>query len=246
LPETKSLLLVEDEDHFATALSRAFKRFGLELVRVSTLEEARHAIDLSMFRAILLDLSLPDGDGRIELSRMAASAPVFVVSAYCDRETVGECFDLGAHEFFEKPVNIGGLASALRGLSGQRSGRRLNLRGVRIDLDDGSVENLSRNHTLTESEVKILTALWEHRNSTVSRRLLIRAAWGSTPDDDRALDVRISRLRKKIEHYPDDPRVIRSVDGGFILEHPSSAIRAGTWKPQGLASRSVPGMGRQA
>ena len=116
--ESASILLVEDDPDLARSVVSELTESDCEISIATTVQEAELMLQTRQFSLIILDLLLPDGDGRNLLVRLrqvpnTAATPVFVLTARCGTFTKTECLTLGAEQFFEKPIQDGMLAAAV-------------------------------------------------------------------------------------------------------------------------------------
>jgi diguanylate cyclase (GGDEF)-like protein len=108
---TETVLIVEDDQLFARSLELTLAAPGRRIVIAQTAAEARKSIKLDRPNLLILDLILPDGDGRSILIELrsdlrTAALPIFVVSARLGSQTKAECFALGADAYFDKPLDL--------------------------------------------------------------------------------------------------------------------------------------------
>lgn len=113
-----AILLIEDDSQFCRALERALQGAGRRILSAATAEAARELLRREAVGLVVLDLILPDSDGRNILLELrsnprTAALPVFVVSARFGTRTKAECFALGADAYFEKPVDLEAFAVAV-------------------------------------------------------------------------------------------------------------------------------------
>lgn len=113
-----TVLIVEDDSLFAKRIESALEADGCRVRVASTAAEARQLLQTELISLLVLDLILPDGDGRSILLELrsdprTAALPVFVVSARLGTQTKAECFALGADAYFDKPVDIAAFSMAV-------------------------------------------------------------------------------------------------------------------------------------
>ncbi len=106
-----TVLVIEDDPLFARRIESALSAAGCRVLISPTAAEARQRIGMEQISLLILDLILPDGDGRSILLDLrsdprTAALPVFVVSARLGTQTKAECFALGADAYFDKPLDI--------------------------------------------------------------------------------------------------------------------------------------------
>ena len=220
------VLLVEDERSIAEPFSRALRRAGF---RTAIAETGSEAVSLTAERGpdvILLDLALPDIDGRdvCRQIRRDSTVPIIMVTAsgtVTDR-VVG--LELGADDYVVKPFSTGEVIARIRALLRRRHGslgrdQQLRVQDLRIDPAARRVWHGSDELELTRKEFDLLARLARDAGRVVTRESLMSDVWdmnwfGST----KTLNVHIGWLRRKLGDDPDDPVYIRTVRGvGFCL-----------------------------
>jgi two-component system, OmpR family, response regulator RegX3 len=221
-----SVLLVEDEQSIAEPFANALSRSGFQTSLARSAAEARSALAAVQPDVVLLDLSLPDGDGRdiCREVRAQSDVPIIMVTAsgsVTDR-VVG--LELGADDYVVKPFAIGEVVARIRAvlrrggtaperLSELRVGQLRIVRGARrVWIGDDEIE-------LTRKEFDLLLRLAQDAGRVVARETVMADVWdmnwfGST----KTLDVHIAGLRRKLGDDSAMPRYIHTVRGvGFRL-----------------------------
>ncbi|MEO7470100.1 MAG: response regulator transcription factor [Sphingobium limneticum] len=174
---------------------------------------------------ILLDLGLPDMDGKdvIKRIRAASEVPIIVISARHQEAEKITALDNGADDYVNKPFEIGELMARIR--AAIRRGNSLEsepeaYRGGPLEIDfvgrhvrlDGEPVRLSR------KEYDLLRALALSAGQVVTHKRLLAAGWGSEGADSQYLRVYVGLLRQKIEEDPSDPRLLITEPGvGYRL-----------------------------
>jgi DNA-binding response OmpR family regulator len=226
------ILLVDDDPLLTDSLGYILKQEGYSVLVAATGGEAltragRDAPDL-----VLLDVSLPDLSG-VEVCRRlqgSSTAPVIMLTARRQESDKIVGLDAGADDYITKPFAIGELLARVR--AGLRRTRQEARPAPRIEVGDLVVDVAAhrvlvdgRPVELSAREFELLRLLAESAGRVVTRRRLFDTVWG--PDffgDERALDVYVRLLRKKIEADPDRPSYIRTVRGvGYRLSAPEDA-----------------------
>ena len=220
------ILVVEDEQKVADALSEGLEGERYDVVVERTGEGAFFRITTETFDAILLDLGLPGRDG-LEILRAVRSrglkTPVLVLTARDSLEDRVTGLDSGADDYLVKPFAFAELVARIRALV--RRGRvadapRLNAGDLDIDLITRKVMRGGKPVELTVREFELLEYLMRLQGQVVSREALARDVWrepSRTTPLDNVIDVHIARLRRKVDH--DQPvKLIHTVRGvGFML-----------------------------
>lgn len=225
----RRILVVDDELEIQRFLRLALSAAGYEPIVAETAAEALKAFVSRAPDAIVLDLGLPDRDGKDVLRdiRALSQVPVVVLSAR-DRETEKiEALDLGADDYVEKPFGIGELMARLR--TALRHAAPVAPQQVRFEIDglivDTERRQVSRDGApvrLTPKEYDLLLALVRHAGRVITHRQILNEVWGPAhKDDTQYLRVFIGQLRAKIERDPSAPTIVLTEPGvGYrIVEH---------------------------
>jgi len=220
-----SVLLVEDEESIAEPFARALERNGFATRIARTGAEAIGLAQEIDPDVVLLDLALPDGDGRdvCKQLRRTSDVPVIMVTAsgtVIDR-VVG--LELGADDYVVKPFAVDEVIARIRAVL--RRGRKKRVSGqltigeLRINVDARRVWLEGTEIELARKEFDLLARLAQDVGRVVTREALMSDVWdtnwfGST----KTLDVHIAWLRRKLGDDPSSPRLIHTVRGvGFRL-----------------------------
>ncbi len=199
---------------------------GYDVFSAETGAEALRLIATAAPDVIVLDLGLPDMDGKDVLAqaRHFCKSPVIVLSAR-DRESEKiAALDLGADDYVEKPFAIGEflarLRTALRHASPDAAPTpRFEADGLLVDLEKRRVVKNDQPVKLTPKEFDLLAVLVRHAGRVVTHRQILAAVWGPAhADDTQYLRVFVGQLRAKIETSPDQPRLVLTEPGiGYRL-----------------------------
>ncbi len=216
------LLLVEDDASVRSALRLSLADAGYDVVEAATGREALLA--LAEVDAVLLDLTLPDGDG-VHLCRRIRAAgplPVIMVTGRSASDQVVAGLEAGADDYVSKPVVGRELAARVHAvLRRVQPGLtpRLQVGDLELLVQEGITLRAGREVHLTRTEFRLLVQLAAHAGHVVTREQLLQRVWGYDYfGDTRLLDVHVRRLRAKVEDDPDDPRLIGTVRGvGYRL-----------------------------
>lgn len=221
------LLVVEDDLRVAESLARGLREAGFAVAVAGDLAAADAELAKGTPALVVLDLNLPDGDGRIWLRRVRNAGfrmPVVILTA---RDTLPERvagLEDGADDYLTKPFAFAELLARvrarLRTAVRQSAGDVLRIGDLEIDRLNRIVRRGARPVELTAREFDVLALLAQWRGQPVSRDLLAREVWKVnrrlTPLDN-VIDVHLSRLREKIDAERAD-KLIRTVRGvGFML-----------------------------
>jgi two-component system KDP operon response regulator KdpE len=217
----RKVLVVDDEPQILRFLRPALAAAGYQVIEAENGADALRMAATGAPDIIVLDLGLPDMDGKEVIARLRgwSTTPIIVLSAR-DRETDKiEALDLGADDYIEKPFGIGELTArirtALRHSQKTDAGReRLETDGLLIDMVHRRVERGGEAIKLTPKEYELLTLLARHAGKVVTHKTLLTSVWGPAHAEDlQYLRVFIGQLRAKIERDPAAPQVIATEPG---------------------------------
>jgi two-component system, OmpR family, KDP operon response regulator KdpE len=223
------VLLVDDEAAILRFLKPTLEANSYELVAAGTVAEALKRAAADAPDIMVLDLGLPDGDGKDVIRRVRewSDVPIIVLSAR-DREAEKiEALDLGADDFVNKPFGVGELLARMRTALRHRMQRKaetpvLKLGSLEIDNVRHWVRRSGQDVKLTPKEFELLSFLSRHAGKVLTHRQILTAVWGPAhTEDTQYLRVYIGHLRQKIEDRPDDPQIIVTEPGvGYRIAEP--------------------------
>jgi two-component system, OmpR family, response regulator len=216
------LLVVEDDDIVADAITRGLVAAKYAVLRVTSAEAAQSALAGEEFALAVIDVGLPGADGLTLVRRLrnaGKTLPTLILTARCTLNDKVKALDLGADDFLSKPFEPAELAARCRALMRRASGAldgiiKLNrmsvdLVGKRLSIDGTEIE-------LTAREWMLLECLVRRTGQIVSKERVQQAV--ASPEQDitpNAVEVHVSRLRAKLG----DAALIRSLRGlGYRLE----------------------------
>ncbi|THF49353.1 response regulator [Allorhizobium terrae] len=210
------VLVVDDEPQIQRFLRPALTAAGYHVIEAATGAEALKAAATAAPDVMILDLGLPDMDGKevIASVRGWSEIPIIILSAR-DRESEKiAALDLGADDYIEKPFGIGELTARIR-TALRRKNREsaiatvLNVDGLTIDTVRRLVTRDTKPIKLTPKEYDLLVLLARYSGRVVTHKTLLTSVWGPAHGDDlHYLRVFIGQLRQKIERDPTQPSII--------------------------------------
>jgi two-component system, OmpR family, KDP operon response regulator KdpE len=215
------VLVVDDEPQILRFLRPGLTAGDFDVITAATAAEAVRQAATMAPDVIVLDLGLPDKDGKdvIREIRAWSKAPIIVLSAR-DRESEKiESLDLGADDYVNKPFGIGELMARIRvSLRNRQQTETLASvfasGGIVIDTLKHLVEKDGKTIHLTPKEFELLSLLMKNSDRVLTHRQILIAAWGPAHTHDvQYLRVFIGQLRQKIESNPADPTIILTESG---------------------------------
>lgn len=219
------ILVVDDEPPFLKVVGSTLASSGVEVVTAETGEAALQIAAQVPLDAILLDLGLPDCDGKevIGQVRQWTDAPIIVLSARHEPDERIAALDLGANDFLTKPFHMGELQARLRAALRQVQRSRSETSsyagcGLELDFEARRVRLLGEEVRLTRKEYELLACLARHAGQVVSHKQLLAAGWGGAVSDTQFVRVYVGQLRQKLEADPSAPTLILTEPGiGYRL-----------------------------
>jgi two-component system, OmpR family, response regulator RegX3 len=222
-----AVLVVEDEEAIGDAVAYALEGEGFDVDRARDGEEAIERARKKEYELIVLDLRLPKVNG-IEVTRVLRGesiVPILMLTAKDSEVDRVVGLEVGADDYVTKPFSMAELVSRVRAILRRReldrSGARATVRvgGVELDLARHRVRVDGEPVELTRSEFRLLTLLAGAPEHVFSRREIMQHLWQSEyVGDQRACDIHVSNIRRKIERNPSEPQRLVTVRGvGYRL-----------------------------
>jgi two-component system, OmpR family, response regulator RegX3 len=225
---SERILLVDDEPAIVDAVAYALEGEGYAVESRHDGEAALEAALGESFDLVVLDLMLPKMSGTEVCRRLRGESDVPILMLTAKDAEVDRVLglEIGADDYVTKPFSVAELVSRVRAILRRREldrvGRGFAFKRVgslTLDLARHKVALGGREVQLTPSEFRLLALLAEEPERVYSRREIMQHLWESTyVGDERACDIHISNLRRKVEAEPDEPQRILTVRGiGYKL-----------------------------
>lgn len=222
------MLVVDDHDEIRDLVARFMTRHGLRVTSARDGQEMRAALDAERIDLIVLDLMLPGEDGLVLCREVRghSNTPIIMLTAMGEEVDRVVGLEMGADDYLPKPFSPRELLARIKAVVRRTQalppdthlsrGETATFADWRFDLsrreligDDGVMVPLS------SGEFALLSTFVHHPHHVLSRNQLLDFTHGREADPfDRSVDTQVSRLRRKIEADPKDPRIIKTVWGG--------------------------------
>ena len=216
LVETHSnILIVEDEKEIRRFVRHALEAEGFRVFEAENLERGLIEAGTRKPDLVILDLGLPDGDGRdfIRALRGWSSMPIVVLSARVEEQDKVEALDAGADDYLSKPFGVAELLARVRvslrrrAQAGEEQGPEVRFGDVVVDLANRRVSKAGEAVHLTQIEFRLLSVLLHHPARVLTHRQLLREVWGPAyMEHSHYLRIYMGHLRQKLESDPARPR----------------------------------------
>lgn len=215
-------LLIEDNANLASAVAERLQLDGHAVDHAATLESANSHIAAADYDLILLDIMLPDGDGRTFLQshrNAEKSTPIIVTTARSEVSDRVGLLDLGADDYITKPFDFSELEARCRAVLRRRGGvaaNRLSVANAVLDSTAGELQIDGVGQTLRNRELRLLEVFFTSPGQVFSKSHLMDRLFSFSDDvGENAIEVYVGRLRKRLE--PSDV-IIETVRGlGYRL-----------------------------
>lgn len=219
------ILIVDDEPSLIAVLEPVLGAAGYRVTTAMNGGGALAVAESGEPDVILLDLGLPDMDGKDVISaiRMRSDVPVIVISARHQEAEKIAALDEGADDYVDKPFEIGELMARIRAAVRRQSNLRTDATTCTtgplvIDFPARRVTLAGETVKLSPKEYDLLQALARNAGQVVTHKRLLAAGWGMDATDTQYLRVYIGLLRQKIEEDPADPQLLLTEPGvGYRL-----------------------------
>jgi DNA-binding response OmpR family regulator len=226
----RPILIVEDDDALRQVLADQVGSSGVyQTIEAATLDEASRHLGASeaRFDSIILDINLPDGDGRdfcARIRKQGHTMPIIMLTGSSDEDHVVSGLNAGANDYIAKPFRVNELLARLQAQLRQ------------FDTSEDAVFTIGpytfrpaakllisaekqQKLRLTAKEVDILKFLYRNANKVVSRQVLLDEVWGyNNGVTTHTLETHVYRLRQKIEVDPANCQLLMTAPGGYRLD----------------------------
>jgi DNA-binding response OmpR family regulator len=224
MPDSSTILLVDDEDSVQKLLAYPLEREGFRVLQARDGQEALDRFASEHVDLVVLDVMLPKLDGLEVCKRLRAESevPIIMLTARDDELDKVLGLELGADDYITKPFSIREFRSRVRALLRRASvprrpatdGEVIVSGAMTIDLARRTVDVRGAAAQLTYVEFELLRTLAANPGRVYSRRMLLEALWGGADyREPRTIDVHVRHLREKLELDPADPDYILTVRG---------------------------------
>lgn len=215
----KHLLIIDDDQRLRTLLFRYLKNEGFYVSTAQSVAQAREALELFCFDALIVDIMMPQEKGTVLLESLPELPPVLFLTAMGEPKDRIHGLKLGAEDYLVKPFDPQELVLRLQRILRRTSTRAPAMISFGQVIFDAAQEQLQKDHiliSLTTSELKLLKLLVHHLDKPLQRDFLAQAV--GVPLHPRTIDVQVNRLRQKIEIDPKNPRYLQTIRGqGYRL-----------------------------
>ena len=198
------ILIIEDNDVVREGLIFSLKQNNYEVLEAKNRKEAETIILEKSIELIILDISLPDGNGINIYEKIIKEKeiPTIFLTANEDEEVIVKCLNLGAEEYITKPFRTKELLARInRIISKINKNTIIKVKDITFDIDKMEAYKNKQKIDLTSLELKILHLLFTNINKVVTRSFIIEKIWEWTGNDveDNTVTVYLKRIREKLK-----------------------------------------------
>ena len=214
------ILLIEDEVNIRRFVTALLEAGDYQVVTAAGCREGLQLFSCHKPDLCILDLGLPDQDGRefLKAVRQTDSTPIMVLSARSDESDKVEAFDLGANDYVCKPFGSGELLARIRSIlrnsrhaspEGLLPGGKFQSGDITIDYDSRRLFLKGQEIRLTQTEYNIMALLSEHFGKVLTYSFMIKEIWGSSDSGSvKKLQVNMANIRRKLLVAPGENKYI--------------------------------------
>lgn len=214
----KNILLVEDNEAIIMGLKYLLEQENIKVIIAQNVIETRQKLNQEKIDLVLLDVSLPDGNGFdiCKEIKQKQDIPVIFLTAQDEETSVVFGLDLGADDYITKPFRTRELISRINSVL-RRYGKKedttniVQYKNIKIDTNSAKVYKDEKEIIFTSLEYKILLMLFTNQNKLITREQLLEKIWDIAGNfvNDNTLTVYIKRIREKLQ----DETIIKTVRG---------------------------------
>lgn len=220
------ILLVEDDGQIASYLGELLRAEGFDTQIAGSKKEASECLLIQAFDLVLLDVSLPDGNGFSICAEIKKEyeIPVIFLTASGDEYSVVAGLDMGADDYIVKPFRPRELISRIRSVLRRckKEQRILSCGDLKVNVSSATVTKGEKELFLSALEYRLLLLLLQNKGQILTRNQLLEEIWDASGEyvNDNTLSVYMKRLREKIEENPQSPRLLHTIRGiGYRMEN---------------------------
>lgn len=220
------ILLVEDDGQIASYLGELLRAEGFDTQIAGSKKEAGECLLIQAFDLVLLDVSLPDGNGFSICAEIKKEyeIPVIFLTASGDEYSVVAGLDMGADDYIAKPFRPRELISRIRSVLRRckKEQRILSCGDLKVNVSSATVTKGEKELFLSALEYRLLLILLQNKGQILTRNQLLEEIWDASGEyvNDNTLSVYMKRLREKIEENPQSPRLLHTIRGiGYRMEN---------------------------
>lgn len=213
----KKILLIEDNEAIIMGLKYSLEQENFQVISAKTAKESKEKLENKNIDIVLLDVSLPDGNG-FEICKEIKEKndiPIIFLTAQDEETSIVLGLDLGADDYIVKPFRTRELMSRIKSVL-RRYGKKeenniIQYKDIKIDTISAKVYKNNKEIIFTSLEYRILLMLFTNQNKLITREQLLEKIWDIAGNfvNDNTLTVYIKRIREKLE----DDSIIKTVRG---------------------------------
>ena len=213
----KKILLIEDNEAIIMGLKYSLEQENFLVISAKTAKESKEKLENKNIDIVLLDVSLPDGNG-FEICKEIKEKndmPIIFLTAQDEETSIVLGLDLGADDYIVKPFRtrelISRIKSVLRRYGKKEENNIIQYKDIKIDTISAKVYKNNKEIIFTSLEYRILLMLFTNQNKLITREQLLEKIWDIAGNfvNDNTLTVYIKRIREKLE----DDSIIKTVRG---------------------------------
>ena len=197
------ILLVEDNNTITKGLMYNLEQNEYEVKNTMTVEETEKILETEKFDLIILDISLPDGNGfdLYKTIKEKYNTSTIFLTAKDEENDVVKGLELGAEDYITKPFSTRELLARINKILVRNNKKIIKIKDIACDLDKMCIYKNGEEINFSSLELKILVLLFSNLNKVITREYILEKIWDWTGNDvyDNTVTVYMKRIRKKLE-----------------------------------------------
>lgn len=216
------ILIIEDDKTIQNSMEYYLTSENFMVDTVRKIEEAKEKLKNNSYDILLLDVTLPDGNGFdfYQTIKEQTTTPVIFLTALDEEKDIVKGFELGADDYITKPFHTRELLSRIKNVLrhtcfGKEKEEKHKIGNVSINLATSKIYKEGKEIEVTALEYKIISFLFENKGKIISRGQILANIWDSNENyvNDNTLTVYMKRIREKIEEDSNQPKIIKTIRG---------------------------------
>lgn len=216
------ILIIEDDKTIQNSMEYYLTSENFMVDTATKIQEAKEKLKNNSYDILLLDVTLPDGNGFdfYQTIKEQTSTPVIFLTALDEEKDIVKGFELGADDYITKPFHTRELLSRIKNVlrhtaSGKEKEEKHKIGNVSINLNTSKIYKEGKEIEVTALEYKIISFLFENKGKIISRGQILANIWDSNENyvNDNTLTVYMKRIREKIEEDSNQPKIIKTIRG---------------------------------
>jgi DNA-binding response OmpR family regulator len=214
------ILIVEDDPNISSTLALSLGVQGYRISTAASVAQAQQQLSAHRFDCVLLDVSLPDGDGYTlcaDVRKRDTQLPILMLTANVTEDAAVRGIESGADDYIRKPYGIAELSARIRRVLDKNKPKQIVFGAIRLEPDRRSAWVGEQEVDLGKREYDILLALAQRNGDVLTREAILAQVSDGVEVYDRTIDSHLSHLRKKLKNAGATEQIVPVYGVGYRL-----------------------------